>query len=229
MHPLLQVPETLPADVLAKMHAPPKPDDPVADPHKLPEADAFFFGFPTRFGSPAAQFKAFWDATGAHWSSGALHSKPFSLFTSTATQNGGQEITLQNALSNFVHHGMIFVPPGYITPSTNFDLSEVRLGACWQWWPIPHRALKQHAQTSGAWCQPVPGATPRSLHLCLPCSTILTLPPPPSPCAQPHGGSPFGPGCLAGPDGSRQPSAKELDFAKAAGAHLAKTAKKLKA
>eukprot|EP00197_Chlamydomonas_leiostraca_P002986 CAMPEP_0202867372 /NCGR_PEP_ID=MMETSP1391-20130828/9290_1 /ASSEMBLY_ACC=CAM_ASM_000867 /TAXON_ID=1034604 /ORGANISM="Chlamydomonas leiostraca, Strain SAG 11-49" /LENGTH=202 /DNA_ID=CAMNT_0049547415 /DNA_START=86 /DNA_END=694 /DNA_ORIENTATION=+ len=166
---LYQVPETLPEEVLAKMHAPPKPDDPVADPHKLPEADAFFFGFPTRFGSPAAQFKSFWDATGSLWQSGALHSKPFSLFTSTATQNGGQEITLQNALSNFVHHGMIFVPPGYITPGTNFDLTE------------------------------------------------------------PHGGSAFGPGCLAGPDGSRQPSAKELDFAKAAGANLAKTAKKLKA
>lgn len=30
------------------------------------------------------------DATGQHWQKGALHGKPFSLFTSTATQNGGQ-------------------------------------------------------------------------------------------------------------------------------------------
>lgn len=36
----MQVAETLPAEVLAKMHAPPKDDTvPVIDPHTLPEAD----------------------------------------------------------------------------------------------------------------------------------------------------------------------------------------------
>ncbi len=39
---------------------------------------------------------------------------PAGFITSTATQNGGQETTVQNALSNVVHHGMIYVPPGYL-------------------------------------------------------------------------------------------------------------------
>ncbi|KAG2449472.1 hypothetical protein HYH02_005617 [Chlamydomonas schloesseri] len=46
---LFGVAETLPAEALEKMHAPPKPDDiPVMETGKLPDADAFVFGFPTR-------------------------------------------------------------------------------------------------------------------------------------------------------------------------------------
>uniref|UniRef100_A0A7S3QL93 NAD(P)H dehydrogenase (quinone) n=1 Tax=Dunaliella tertiolecta TaxID=3047 RepID=A0A7S3QL93_DUNTE len=166
---LYQCPETLPKEVLEKMHAPPKPSDPVINIEDLPKADGFAFGTPTRFGGPSAQMKAMWDATGSHWSSGALQCKPFTLFTSTASQNGGQESTMLMMLSNMVHHGMIYVPPGYITPATNFDLTEV------------------------------------------------------------HGGSAWGPGCLAAGDGSRQPSEKELAFAKDTGAKLAKITLKLKA
>lgn len=45
----MQVAETLPADVLEKMHAPEKPVDvPVIDPHVIDQADGFVFGFPTR-------------------------------------------------------------------------------------------------------------------------------------------------------------------------------------
>jgi hypothetical protein len=44
----VQVPEILPAEVLAKMHAPPKADHPVMSPHQLPDYDGFLFGFPTR-------------------------------------------------------------------------------------------------------------------------------------------------------------------------------------
>ena len=40
-----------------------------------------------------AQWKAFWDATGGLWQSGGLVAKPFGLFTSTASQGGGQETT----------------------------------------------------------------------------------------------------------------------------------------
>jgi NAD(P)H dehydrogenase (quinone) len=44
-----QVAETLPAEVLAKMHAPAKPGEvPVADPFTMDAADGFVFGFPTR-------------------------------------------------------------------------------------------------------------------------------------------------------------------------------------
>jgi NAD(P)H dehydrogenase (quinone) len=41
------------------------------------------------------------------------------------------------------------------------------------------------------------------------------------------GGSPYGAGSLAGPDGSRQPSTKELETAKFQGGHVAKLAAKL--
>lgn len=43
------------------------------------------------------------------------------------------------------------------------------------------------------------------------------------------GGSPWGAACIAGPDGSRQPSAKELAQAKFQGARVAELAKKLSA
>ena len=39
--------------------------------------------------------------------------KPASLFTSTASQGGGQETTLMTAVTQLAHHGMIFVPAGY--------------------------------------------------------------------------------------------------------------------
>ena len=43
----------------------------------------------------------------------------------------------------------------------------------------------------------------------------------------PHGGSPYGAGTLAGPDGSRQPSALEKDIAEAHGKHSGTIAAKL--
>ena len=45
------------------MHAPPKSDYPIVDAHTINQADGFVFGFPTRFGMPAAQFKAFMAST----------------------------------------------------------------------------------------------------------------------------------------------------------------------
>ncbi len=42
------------------------------------------------------------------------------------------------------------------------------------------------------------------------------------------GGSPYGAGTIAGPDGSRRPSAKELAMARFQGAHVAKVAAKLR-
>lgn len=44
-----QVAETLPAEILEKMHAAPKDADvPVITPDRLPEFDGYIFGFPTR-------------------------------------------------------------------------------------------------------------------------------------------------------------------------------------
>ncbi len=44
-----------------------------------------------------------------------------------------------------------------------------------------------------------------------------------------RGGSPYGAGTIAGPDGSRQPSARELSIARQQGVHVAKIAAKLAA
>ena len=128
---LLQVAETLPKDVLEKMHAPPKPDVPVLDPHDLPHYDGFMFGIPTRFGMMAAQMKAMWDATGSLWQSGALLGKPAGVFISTATQGGGMETTALTAVTQLTHHGMIFVPAGYGLGEQMFGLGEVAGGSPW--------------------------------------------------------------------------------------------------
>ena len=106
---LLRVPETLPDDVLAKMHAPPKPDDEEATADKLTEFDGFLFGLPTRYGMAPAQMKAFIDSTGGLWQKGALVGKPAGVFFSTGTQNGGQETTALTFITQLTHHGMIFV------------------------------------------------------------------------------------------------------------------------
>ena len=114
---LLQVAETLPADVLAKMGATEAKKAfahvPVADPRRLPEADAIILGTPTRFGSAAAQMRAFLDATGGHWGSGALIGKLGSAFSSTASQHGGQETTLLTLSTFFFHQGMLIAGVPY--------------------------------------------------------------------------------------------------------------------
>ena len=90
----MKVPETLPEEVLKKMHAPPKNANiPVISAPQLTEADGFLFGFPTRYGMMAAQFKSFIDSTGGLWRTQALAGKPAGLFVSTGTQGGGQETT----------------------------------------------------------------------------------------------------------------------------------------
>lgn len=89
-----QVPETLPSKVLEKMKAPRKDDDvPEIRPEQLVEADGFIFGFPSRFGVMAAQFKAFFDATTDIWAAQALAGKPAGIFWSTGFHGGGQELT----------------------------------------------------------------------------------------------------------------------------------------
>ncbi|OMJ11772.1 P25 protein [Smittium culicis] len=108
-----QVPETLSQDVLEKMGAPPKRDDPIIDIKNLPKADGYLFGVPTRFGFMPAQFKSFWDSTGSLWFSGELQGKFAGMFFSTSSQSGGQETTAWTHLPVFVHHQISFVPLGY--------------------------------------------------------------------------------------------------------------------
>lgn len=127
---LKRVPETLSDEVLAKMHAPPKDESipVIKHPSELTEYDGFLFGFPTRYGMMPAQMKAFFDATGQLWQSGALQGKAAGVFVSTGTMQGGQETTTLTALTQLTHHGIIFVPLGYADPEM-FDLSKVHGGS----------------------------------------------------------------------------------------------------
>ncbi|KAL2218658.1 flavoprotein-like protein [Thermoascus aurantiacus ATCC 26904] len=155
---IYQIPETLPDDVLALMHAPPKSSYPIAEPEKLLEYDAFLFGIPTRYGNFPAQWKAWWDKTGSIWAKGGFWGKYAGLFVSTGTLGGGQESTAIAAMSTLAHHGLIYVPLGYKTAFPLLtNLSEI------------------------------------------------------------HGGSAWGAGTFAAGDGSRQPSALELEIAEAQG------------
>lgn len=114
---LLQVRETLPEEIIAKMGATESKkvmaNVPIADPKTLGEADAVIFGTGTRYGSATAQMQTFFDATGSLWSSGALVGKVGSLFTSSATQHGGQETTLLSMMTFLLHQGMVVVGVPY--------------------------------------------------------------------------------------------------------------------
>jgi NAD(P)H dehydrogenase (quinone) len=114
---LCQVAETLPKEILEKMGAVEAKKAfahvPIADPKRLPEADAILFGTGTRFGSATAQMQAFFDATGSLWNSGALVGKAGGVFTSTASQHGGQETTLISLQTFLFHQGMVVVGVPY--------------------------------------------------------------------------------------------------------------------
>jgi len=129
---LFQVAETLPQEILTKMHAPPKSDIPIIDAKTLESYDAFLFGIPTRYGNFPAQWKAFWDSTGGQWGSGGYWGKYAGVFVSSATPGGGQESTAIAALSTLAHHGIIYVPLGYAKTFAQLtNVSEVRGGSPW--------------------------------------------------------------------------------------------------
>ncbi len=108
-----RVPETLPPEVLAAMGAGEAQKAfahvPVATVADLAEADAVIFGTPTRFGNMIGQMRQFLDATGPLWAEGKLVGKVGSVFTSSATQHGGQESTILSFHITLLHHGMVVV------------------------------------------------------------------------------------------------------------------------
>lgn len=110
---LQRVPETLPPEALEKMGAVEAQKRfahvPLAKVDDLAKADAIIFGTPTRFGNMCGQMRQFLDATGKLWSNGALVGKVGSVFTSSATQHGGQESTILSFHTTLLHHGMIIV------------------------------------------------------------------------------------------------------------------------
>jgi NAD(P)H dehydrogenase (quinone) len=106
-----RVPETLPGEVIEKMGAGEAQKAiahvPICTLGELASADAVIFGTPTRFGNMCGQMRQFLDATGRIWKEGALVGKVGSVFTSSATQHGGQESTILSFHTTLLHHGMI--------------------------------------------------------------------------------------------------------------------------
>ncbi len=108
-----RVPELLPEEVLRTSGAKIDQDVPIATVEELPQYDAIIFGSPTRFGNMCSQMRNFLDQTGPHWMRGALIGKIGSVFTSTASQHGGQETMITSFHSTLLHHGMIIVGVPY--------------------------------------------------------------------------------------------------------------------
>jgi NAD(P)H dehydrogenase (quinone) len=161
-----RVPDLVPEEVLKKSGAKLDQDAPICKVDELVNYDAIIFGTPTRFGNMCAQLRNFLDQTGGLWFNGKLVGKVGSVFTSTASQHGGQETTITSTHLTLLHHGMVIVGTPYIIP----ELQEM-----------------------GEIC----------------------------------GGGPYGASTIAGADGSRQPSEKELTIARFQGKHVADIAAKL--
>ena len=106
---IMRVPETVSESVAKAAHFKTNTSTPVATIAELQTYDAIIFGSPTRFGRMASQMAAFLDQAGGLWARGALVGKVGSAFTSTATQHGGQEMTLFSTLTNLLHFGMVVV------------------------------------------------------------------------------------------------------------------------
>lgn len=129
---VLQVKETLPDEVLAKMGAIEArklfSHVPIATLDDLSEADAVIFGTPTRFGNMSAQMRTFLDSTGGLWMKGTLIGKVGSVFASSATQHGGQESTILSFHITLLHQGMIIVGMPY-SEKRQMGLSEINGGS----------------------------------------------------------------------------------------------------
>ena len=163
-----RVPELAPEAVAKAAHYKLNQTALIADPNELADYDAIIIGTPTRYGNMAAQMKNFLDQTGALWMNGALVGKVGSVFTSSATQHGGQESTILSTHVVLLHLGMVIVGLPYAFQG-QMGVVEVM------------------------------------------------------------GNSPYGASTIAAGDGSRQPSAIELEGARFQGKHVAGIAGKLAA
>src|SRR6202163_2116819 len=104
-----RVPELVPPDVAKASYYKLDQAAPVAKIEELANYDAIIVGTGTRFGRMSSQMANFLDQAGGLWMKGALHGKVGGAFTSTATQHGGQEVTLFSIITNLMHFGMTIV------------------------------------------------------------------------------------------------------------------------
>ena len=76
---------------------------------QLDASDAIVFGSPTYMGGPAAQFKAFADATGERWYQRKWANKIAAGFTVSGGPSGDKLATLQYFFTLAMQHGMMWV------------------------------------------------------------------------------------------------------------------------
>ena len=109
-----RVPETAPPEVAAAAGFVADHSHPVIeDVNELANYDGILVGAPTRFGRMPSQMAAFWDKAGGLWMTGKLNGKVGGAFASTATQHGGQEVTLFSIITNLMHFGLTIVGLDY--------------------------------------------------------------------------------------------------------------------
>ena len=125
---LKRVPETMTDEALRQMGAKTGSTVPVATPGELGDYDAIIFGTPTRFGNMSGQMRSFLDQTGGLWMSGAMIGKIGSVFTSSATQHGGQESTILTFHPTLLHLGMVIVGLPY-SEQRQMGLDEIKGGS----------------------------------------------------------------------------------------------------
>ena len=104
-----RVPELVPPEIAKAAHFKLDQAAPVATINDLANYDAIAIGVGTRFGRMASQMAAFLDQAGGLWARGALNGKVGAAFTSSATQHGGNEMTLFSIIANLLHFGMVVV------------------------------------------------------------------------------------------------------------------------
>ena len=102
-----RVPETVPEEIARKSGFKLDQKAPVAKVEDLANYDAVIFGTPTRFGNMAGQMKSFIDQAGGLWMKGSLIGKLAGVFTSSATQHGGQESTILTFVPVLMHLGFV--------------------------------------------------------------------------------------------------------------------------
>jgi NAD(P)H dehydrogenase (quinone) len=108
-----RVPELVSAEVAKASHYKVDQAAPIATIAELPNYDAIIVGTGTRFGRMSSQMASFLDQGSGLWMSGALNGKVGGAFSSTASQHGGQEMTLFSIIANLLHFGLIVVGMNY--------------------------------------------------------------------------------------------------------------------
>jgi NAD(P)H dehydrogenase (quinone) len=104
-----RVPELVPPEIAKASHFKLDQAAPVAKVEDLANYDAIAIGVGTRFGRMASQMASFLDQAGGLWAKGVLNGKVGAAFTSSATQHGGNEMTLFSIIANLLHFGMVVV------------------------------------------------------------------------------------------------------------------------